>query len=107
MRTSYQGMTYKEYVTYLIKECHMSFIDADREATETFREDEPTDKPVCDRNICVSNEYNGIGCDECVVNKEQEPCTEYKTPCSLCRYREETSGLCDMCPAMPIGGADR
>ena len=28
----------------------------------------------CDRNICVSNEYNGIGCDECVVNKENEEC---------------------------------
>ena len=26
----------------------------------------------CDRNICVSNEYNGIGCDECVVNKEKK-----------------------------------
>ena len=37
---------------------------------------EPTDKPMCDRNICVSNEYNGIGCDECVVNKPQEPCDD-------------------------------
>jgi len=27
----------------------------------------------CDRNICVSNEYNGIGCDECEVTKSQEP----------------------------------
>lgn len=35
------------------------------------------DKPMCDRNICLSNEYNGIGCDECIVNKaEQEPCTD-------------------------------
>lgn len=23
----------------------------------------------CDRNICISNEYNGIGCDECEVTK--------------------------------------
>lgn len=26
---------------------------------------------------------------------------EYKTPCSLCRYIDDDSGLCDMCPAMP------
>ncbi len=26
----------------------------------------------CDRNICVSNEYNGIGCDECEITKEEE-----------------------------------
>lgn len=38
---------------------------------------EPTEKPMCDRNICISNEYNGIGCDECIVNKaEQEPCAD-------------------------------
>ena len=23
----------------------------------------------CDRNICISNEYNGIGCDECEITK--------------------------------------
>ena len=40
---------------------------------------EPTEKPMCDRNICISNEYNGIGCDECIVNKaEQEPCDRRK-----------------------------
>lgn len=26
----------------------------------------------CDRNICISNEYNGIGCDKCEVTKSQE-----------------------------------
>ena len=26
----------------------------------------------CDRNICVLNEYNGIGCDECEVTKSRE-----------------------------------
>lgn len=30
----------------------------------------------CDRNICVSNEYNGVGCDECEVTKSQEPKTD-------------------------------
>ena len=26
----------------------------------------------CDRNICTSNEYNGIGCEECEVTKSRE-----------------------------------
>ena len=30
----------------------------------------------CDRNICLKNEYNGIGCDECEVTKSQEPKTD-------------------------------
>lgn len=25
-----------------------------------------------------------------------------KTPCSLCRFRNEDTGICDMCPAMPL-----
>lgn len=29
----------------------------------------------CDRNICLRNEYNGMGCDECEVTKSQEPKT--------------------------------
>ena len=28
----------------------------------------------CDRNICLKNECNEIGCDECEVTKSQEPC---------------------------------
>lgn len=27
---------------------------------------------------------------------------ENKTPCSLCRHKKDTSGICDMCPAMPL-----
>lgn len=30
----------------------------------------------CDRSICVMNEYNGIGCDECEVTKSQESKTD-------------------------------
>jgi len=30
----------------------------------------------CDRNICIKNEYNGVGCDECEVTKSQEPCED-------------------------------
>ena len=38
---SWNGLTQDQYILYLIKECHMSFIDADREAEEEFsREDE-------------------------------------------------------------------
>lgn len=37
-----------------------------------FEKQEPA---YCDRNICLRNEYNGIGCDECEVTKSQEPKT--------------------------------
>ena len=30
------------------------------------------DKIYCDRNLCISNEYNNIGCGECIVNKERD-----------------------------------
>ena len=26
----------------------------------------------CDRNICIRNDYNGIGCDECEIIKSQK-----------------------------------
>ena len=35
----------------------------------------PQEPKYCDRNICVSNEYNGIGCNECEVTKSQKPKT--------------------------------
>lgn len=34
-----------------------------------FEEQEPA---YCDRNICLRNEYNSIGCNECEVTKSQE-----------------------------------
>jgi len=33
----------------------------------------PQEPKYCDRNICIKNEHNGIGCDECEVTKSQEP----------------------------------
>ena len=27
-------------------------------------------KAYCDRDICLQNEYNGIDCEECIVNRE-------------------------------------
>ena len=46
---------------------------SDRDIDRIFNalEQEPTEKPLCDRNICISNEYNDIGCDECIVNKAE------------------------------------
>ncbi len=45
----------------------------------------------CDRNICIKNEYNGIGCDECEVTKSQEPKTGHwdrrTCKCSECGYQ--------------------
>lgn len=43
-----------------------------------------TELKYCDRNICMANEYNGIGCDECEVTKSQEPTDE-----NLHREREQ------------------
>ena len=35
---------------------------------------EPQENEIyCERHLCVSNEYNGIGCDECEVTKSREP----------------------------------
>lgn len=47
----------------------------------------------CDRNICIRNEHNGIGCGECEVTKSQEPCeNEYiKVPKNALKYR--TAGM--------------
>ena len=36
------------------------------------------EQKYCNRNICISNEYNGIGCDKCEVTKSQEKILE---PC--------------------------
>lgn len=34
--------------------------------------DKAESKKYCDHNICVLNEYNGIGCDDCEVAKSRE-----------------------------------
>ena len=40
-------------------------------------EQEPTTKndspKYCDRSICLKNEYNNVGCEDCEVTKSQEP----------------------------------
>ena len=52
--------------------------DTERQAVRAWnkRVAIPSAEPrYCDRNICLRNEYNGIGCDECEVTKSQEPKT--------------------------------
>lgn len=80
---------------------------------------EPKTEPkYCDRNICVSNEYNGIGCDECEVTKSQEPKTGhwiklfntatglYDFICDKCNGIENnTSKYCPNCGAKMEGKA--
>ncbi len=43
---------------------------------ETMPPVNPQEPKYCDRNICIQNEYNGIGCDECEVTKSQESSVE-------------------------------
>ena len=45
----------------------------DYEALRTARKSLEQEPKYCDHNICVKNEYNGIGCEECEVTKSQEP----------------------------------
>ena len=40
----------------------------------------------CNRNICLRNEYNSIGCDECKVTKSQKPKTIKS--CDTCKHDE-------------------
>jgi len=70
----------------------------------------------CDRNICMKNEYNGIGCDECEVTKSQEPKTGHwidrwdklflceNKNCSLCGHMAQTKhNYCPNCGARMRG----
>ena len=48
----------------------------------------------CDRNICLKNEYNGIGCDECEVTKSQEPCEDAISRAYIEPIIEELENIC-------------
>ena len=36
------------------------------EFVEDILSDNPKEPKYCDRNVCIQNEYNGIGCDGCI-----------------------------------------
>lgn len=56
---------------------HSTYLDADiRKALDMAIQALEQEPAYCDRNICLRNEYNGIGCDECEVTKSQEPKAE-------------------------------
>ena len=51
------------------------------------RMDEVDEPRYCDRNICASNEVNGIGCDECEVAKYYN-LEDDDSPCLNCEVEE-------------------
>lgn len=55
---AWNGCGYKEYVSYLIRECHMDIYDATREAADEFRGGNNADNntSILRHNIC-----NGVG----------------------------------------------
>ena len=63
---------------------------------DTLSSVKPQEPKYCDRNICLRNEYNGIGCDECEVTKSQKPKTGHWIIYKDCegKTRECT---CDQC----------
>lgn len=48
----------------------------------------------CDRNVCISNEYNGISCRDCEITKLRE---QLDTPAFIEEYK--LYGLCPNCKA--------
>lgn len=73
-------MTREEAINHL-KTVAKSAIDSGYDsavvdAVDMAREALEQEPKYCDRNICIRNEHNGIGCGECEVTKSQEPCTD-------------------------------
>lgn len=79
----------------------------------------PQEPKYCDRNICIKNEYNGIGCDECEVTKSQEPKTGHWTHdgshwknrfiCSECNNKlyDEPTNYCPNCGCRMVEPQER
>ena len=60
-------------------------------------EQEPTIKneaKYCDRNICLKNEFNNVGYEDCEVTKSQEPTAKN---CESCRYYGSHHEVCNYC----------
>ncbi len=45
------------------------------------------DPRYCDRNICKTNELNGVGCDECVIAQNHN-LEDDDSPCLNCEVEE-------------------
>ena len=70
-----------DYVQSHIQEINTGYGDLNKHTNEILRmivdyieimsSVKPQEPKYCDRNICIKNEYNGIGCDECEVTKSQ------------------------------------
>lgn len=64
--------------------------------TKTGDVEEPR---YCDRNICMTNEYNGIECDECEVTKHNERIKK----CESCYIAQNYNLEDDDSPCMNCG----
>ena len=70
-------MTKEEATTYIKEWLKDEYLDGkDRAALTAIIEESEQEPKYCDRNICIQNEYNGIGCDECEVTKSGESCVD-------------------------------
>ena len=70
-------MTREEATAYIKEWLKDEYLDGkDRAALTAIIEESEQEPKYCDRNICIQNEYNGIGCDECEVTKSKKPCID-------------------------------
>lgn len=84
-KSSFDAYVVGEAITMAIKALEQEFnldIRLNRvknELNQDKNELEPTTKndspKYCDRSICLKNEYNNVGCEDCEVTKSQEPTT--------------------------------
>ncbi len=56
---------------WIEKEPYLQTYKTCLEALEQCQVAAKSERPSYDRNICISNEYNDIGCDECICNTSE------------------------------------
>lgn len=72
--TAKNGISNKSII-YKAKESKEIQKDLDK-LSELNKSTTKNEVKYCDRNICLKNEYNNIGCEDCEVTKSQEPTTK-------------------------------
>ena len=85
-------MTKEEATIYIKEWLKDEYLDCkDRAALTAIIKESEQEPKYCDRNICIQNEYNGIGCGECEVTKSGE-----LSSCESCMNgnQEEKAKLC-------------